>query len=100
MHGAMRSISSSTFQASAGGSGTSNELSNSIDLPAVSNHVAGAKPLPDPVRAGKESPVIVALRDQLDTDRQSMRAAVSRHGQSRDVQDRPHRLEAGIAGFA
>src|SRR5215813_9831096 len=30
MHGAMRSISSSTFHASSGGSGTSNELSNSI----------------------------------------------------------------------
>src|SRR5262249_17954995 len=30
MHGAMRSMSSSTFQASAGGSGTSNELSNSM----------------------------------------------------------------------
>src|SRR5215831_13061639 len=32
MQGAMRSMSSSTFQASAGGSGTSNELSNSIAL--------------------------------------------------------------------
>src|SRR5262249_33985049 len=30
MHGAMRSMSSSTFHASSGGSGTSNELSNSI----------------------------------------------------------------------
>src|SRR5262244_3676229 len=30
MHGAMRSMSSSTFHASAGGSGTSNELSNSM----------------------------------------------------------------------
>src|SRR5262249_19653 len=30
MHGAMRSISSSTFHASSGGSGTSNELSNSM----------------------------------------------------------------------
>src|SRR3989442_9249349 len=31
MHGAMRSMSSSTFHASSGGSGTSNELSNSME---------------------------------------------------------------------
>src|SRR5438132_14422317 len=95
----MRSMSSSTFHASAGGSGTSNELSNSIELPAISDHVGGAEPLPDPVRAGKEPPVIVALRDQLDADRQFIRAAVGRHGQSGDMQDRPHRLEARVAGI-
>src|SRR5260370_1765032 len=101
MRGAMPSMSSSTFHASAGGSGTSNELSNSmeLDLSAVSDHLARAESLPDPVRAGKELPFIMALCDELDADRQSVRAALGRHAQRWGVQNRPHRLKARIAGF-
>src|SRR5437016_14165308 len=98
MQGAMCSMSSNIFQASPGGSGTSNELSNSMDLSAVAHHFACAEPLPYPSRAGKEPPVIMSLPDELDADGQSVRAAMGRHGQSGNVQDGPDRLKPGITG--
>src|SRR5262249_32485704 len=88
--------------ASAGGSGTSNELSNSMTLPlaAGADHVRRSQLLPDPARAAEQSLVGVARRHELNADRQSIRAAVGRQGERGDVENGPDRLEAGVAGFA
>src|SRR5271166_4621965 len=101
MQGATPSMSSNTFQASAGGSGTSNELSYSmgLDLSAVADHLGRAEALPDPMGAGKEPPVVMALSNKLDTDRQSVGAPMGRDAQGRYVQDGPDRLKARIAGL-
>src|SRR5262245_41271764 len=101
MQGAMRSMSSKSFQASAGGSGTSNELSNSmtLSLPAGADHVRRAQLLPDPARPAEQLLVGVARRHELNADRQTVRAAVGRQGERGDVENGPDRLKAGIAGL-
>src|SRR5258707_11820953 len=75
IQGAMRSTSSRSFQAWAGGSGTSNELSNSmmLSLVPIANHVSGDEFPPDPAGAGQPTSG-ATRRDELDPDRQAPRA--------------------------
>src|SRR6188768_2388470 len=101
MQGAMRSTSSRSFHACAGGSGTSNELSNSmmLSLAPIANHVRRAEFLPNPAGAGEQPAIGETRRDQLDADGQATGAAVRRQGERRRMEDGPDRLEAGIAGL-
>src|SRR3954451_10834718 len=69
----MRSTSSRSFQAWAGGSGTSNELSNSmmLSLVPIANHVRRAEFAPDPAGAGRQPTSGETRRDELDPDGQA-----------------------------
>src|ERR1700745_1467033 len=56
-----------------------------------------ADPVPNPARAGEQTIVIIALRDQLNADRQIVRPTVGRQCHCRRMQSGPHRLHARIA---
>src|ERR1700741_865795 len=101
MQGTMRAMSISTFQASSAGSGTSNELSNSmIATPArPAPRPPDAERVPNPLRHREQARVLMALAHQLNSDRQPIGTGRGRQRHRRRVQQRPDRLEGGITSM-
>src|SRR5687767_10949281 len=95
MQGAMRSMSSNTFQASLGGRGTSkvlliSMLGRSVDV--------GAEPFGDYMSQREQRLVFVVTGDELDTDRQAVRPAMGGKRDRGYVQGGPEFLEHRFAG--
>src|SRR5271169_4663226 len=96
----MRLMSISTFQASSTGSGTSNELSNSMIATPTGSAPRPPDPelIPNPLRYCEQPRVLVARPDQLNSDRQAVGADRRRQRHRRRVQQRPYRLKGRVAG--
>src|ERR1700712_4883487 len=90
MQAAMRGMSIRTFQASAGGSGTSKLLV--ISMPSLS------QPLFGPARNRDEGLIVMDAADQLNADGQTLRPLMGRERDGRSVQRGPEFLKARIAG--
>src|ERR1700681_3179083 len=66
--------------------------------PPTSDHLRRADFLPNPARAGEQPVVVIALSDQLNTDRKIVRPAMGRQRHARRMQRRPDRLHGAVAG--